>query len=308
MSQKKVSTWRQALRVGALATTMVTGIAASATGCLNRPIERVEPRTTTTIVERLTQSSVDKIDLLLVIDNSRSMADKQEILNLAVPDLVNELINPNCVYEDGTDSPQQPASPLDDCPEAGTDREFDPILDIHIGILTSSIGSHGADACDISAMQSLLPSVDDKAHLINRSGTDPGDPTVPTYQDLGFLVWDPDSETPSHNPQGESDPANLIDNLTQMVAGAGEVGCGYEATLEAWYRFLVEPAPYETARWISGSEADIESFGNRHKSAIAEDIDGDPVFLAKSSWEVNYSEEKWPKLKFHRTKERGQTS
>ena len=69
-----------------------------------------------------------------------------------------------------------------------------------------------------------------------------------------------------------------------------------------------EPAPYETARWISGSEADIESFGNRHKSAIAEDIDGDPVFLAKSSWEVNYSEEKWPKLKFHRTKERGQTS
>ncbi|HHH31429.1 MAG TPA: hypothetical protein ENK57_24200 [Polyangiaceae bacterium] len=246
MSQKKVSTWRQALRVGALAATMVTGVAASATGCLNRPIERVEPRTTTTIVERLTQSSVDKIDLLLVIDNSRSMADKQEILNLAVPDLVNELINPKCVYEDGSDSPQQPASPLDDCPEAGTDREFDPILDIHIGILTSSIGSHGADACDTSAMMSLNFSVDDKAHLINRAGTDPGDPTVPTYQDLGFLVWDPDPETPSHNPPGETDSTNLINNLTQMVVGAGEVGCGYEATLEAWYRFLVEPAPYES--------------------------------------------------------------
>ncbi|MAL09669.1 MAG: peptide chain release factor 3 [Maricaulis sp.] len=69
-----------------------------------------------------------------------------------------------------------------------------------------------------------------------------------------------------------------------------------------------EPAPYETARWISGSDSDIESFGERHKSAIAEDIDGDPVFLAKSTWEVSYSEEKWPKLKFHRTKERGQAS
>ncbi|MEN0652592.1 MULTISPECIES: peptide chain release factor 3 [Hyphobacterium] len=69
---------------------------------------------------------------------------------------------------------------------------------------------------------------------------------------------------------------------------------------------MFEPAPYETARWLSGSDADIEAFGDRHKSAIAQDIDGDPVFLAKSQWEVGYSEEKWPKVKFHRTKERGQ--
>jgi len=253
MSEKKVSTWRQALRVGALATAMVAGTAVTATGCLNRPIERVEPRTTTTIVERLTQSSVDKIDLLLVIDNSRSMADKQEILNLAVPDLVNELVNPRCLADDGTPSAQQPTDPLQDCPEAGTEREFDPILDIHIGIITSSIGSHGADACDTSAMSGLNFSVDDKAHLINRSGTDMGDPPVPTYDDLGFLVWDPDSESPSHNPQGETDSTNLINNLTQMVAGAGEVGCGYEATLESWYRFLVEPAPYDSITVEDGS-------------------------------------------------------
>jgi len=57
-------------------------------GCLSRPVEPVEPRRTSTIVERLTQSSVDKIDLVLAIDNSRSMADKQQILAKAVPDLV----------------------------------------------------------------------------------------------------------------------------------------------------------------------------------------------------------------------------
>src|SRR4051812_24344240 len=49
-------------------------------GCLKRPLEPIEPRTTSTVVEKLTESAVDKIDLLLMIDNSRSMADKQAIL------------------------------------------------------------------------------------------------------------------------------------------------------------------------------------------------------------------------------------
>ncbi|MEZ4437818.1 MAG: hypothetical protein R3B72_01925 [Polyangiaceae bacterium] len=229
---------------------MIAGSAAMVTGCLNRPIERVEPRTTTTIVERLTQSSVDKIDLLLVIDNSRSMADKQEILNLAVPDLVNELINPKCVDDNGMplQAAQQPTDPLQDCP-AGSQREFDPILDIHIGILSSSIGSHGADACDPAQMSNLNFSVNDKAHLIERSGTDAGDPPVPTWEGKGFLAWDPSGEPHTSGPfsgPGEADINNLTANVRAMVTGAGEVGCGYEATLEAWYRFLVDPTPYES--------------------------------------------------------------
>jgi hypothetical protein len=30
-----------------------------------------------------------------------------------------------------------------------------------------------------------------------------------------------------------------------MVVGAGQIGCGYEAQLESWYRFLVDPTPAE---------------------------------------------------------------
>ena len=129
MQHKKVRgepRWRKAARVGALTTLMAGAMAATAPGCLDRPLEPIEPRITTTIVERLTQSSVDKIDLLLVIDNSRSMADKQEILGLAVPDLVNELINPWCI-DDAVPPNKQPVSdPLADCPD-GYKREFDPI-------------------------------------------------------------------------------------------------------------------------------------------------------------------------------------
>ena len=65
-----------------------------------------------------------------------------------------------------------------------------------------------------------------------------------------------------------------------------------------------EAAPYETARWLGGTEQQIEAFADRHKSAMAVDIDGNPVFLAKSNWEVSYSEEKFPDLVFHRVRER----
>jgi hypothetical protein len=65
--------------------------------CLDRPIGRPEPVTTNIFVDRITQTSVDKIDLLFMVDNSRSMTDKQEILRLALPDLVSRLVNPICV-------------------------------------------------------------------------------------------------------------------------------------------------------------------------------------------------------------------
>lgn len=60
----------------------------SLAGCLDRPVEPVEPRTTSTVVERLTQSSLERIDVLLVVDDSGSMGDKQRILAEAVPRLV----------------------------------------------------------------------------------------------------------------------------------------------------------------------------------------------------------------------------
>jgi peptide chain release factor 3 len=67
---------------------------------------------------------------------------------------------------------------------------------------------------------------------------------------------------------------------------------------------LFEPAPYAEARWLTGAKADIEDFASKHKSAIAEDIDAQPVFLAKSAWEIGYVGERYPKVGFERTKER----
>lgn len=83
-----------------------------------------------------------------------------------------------------------------------------------------------------------------------------------------------------------------IDVMAQRVADEYGIEVEFEAS------------PYDTARWLGGPDSDIAAFIDRHKTAIAEDIDGSPVFLAKSAWEVSYSQEKFPEVTFSATKER----
>ncbi len=66
----------------------------------------------------------------------------------------------------------------------------------------------------------------------------------------------------------------------------------------------LEQSPYDTARWLSGSEADLEKFVNGNRGGMAKDRDGAPVFLAKSAWELGYVSDKFPNVKFAKTRER----
>ncbi len=67
---------------------------------------------------------------------------------------------------------------------------------------------------------------------------------------------------------------------------------------------IFENSPYAEARWLIGAKADVEDFMDKHKSAMGQDIDEAPVFLGKSSWEIGYVAERYPKVRFERTKER----
>jgi peptide chain release factor 3 len=66
----------------------------------------------------------------------------------------------------------------------------------------------------------------------------------------------------------------------------------------------LEPSPYDSARWITGSDDVVAEFIARNRGGMASDRDGAPVFLAKSSWEIGYVAEKFPKVKFAKTRER----
>ncbi len=190
---------------------------------------------TSTTTTSLPGGKSDKVDILFAIDNSRSMADKQQILTLALGDLLSGLANPPCLDENGQLVPV--GGPQEACP-AGAQRQFQPITDIHIGVISSSLGGHGSDAC---ATGSGKLSNNDKGHLLNRVDPIVGG-VVPTYEDKGFLAWDPAQKL---SPPGEADPVALGTAFAELIVGAGQVGCGYESQLESVYRFLADPAPYQ---------------------------------------------------------------
>lgn len=68
---------------------------------------------------------------------------------------------------------------------------------------------------------------------------------------------------------------------------------------------IFEASPYAEARWLGGTDADIDDFRSKHRTAMATDIDNSPVFLGKTAWEINYVAERYPKVSFQRTRERG---
>ena len=66
----------------------------------------------------------------------------------------------------------------------------------------------------------------------------------------------------------------------------------------------LETSPFDSARWLSGAEADLEKFAAGNRGGMAADRDGAPVFLAKSAWELGYVAEKNPNVKLLKTRER----
>jgi peptide chain release factor 3 len=77
--------------------------------------------------------------------------------------------------------------------------------------------------------------------------------------------------------------------------------------LDAEYKVAagLEMAPFETARWISSDDpADLKGFAELNRGAMAKDRDNNPVFLAKSAWEVGYVADRYPKVRFAATRER----
>jgi len=79
------------------------------------------------------------------------------------------------------------------------------------------------------------------------------------------------------------------------------------ARTEAEYDIKVglEPAPYETARWISAADAgELRRFEIDNHANMADDRDSAPIYLARSAWELGYTMQKWPGIKFSATRER----
>jgi hypothetical protein len=165
------------------------------------------------------------------------MGDKQALFKQAVGDMIDQLVNPPCLNT--ATNVLEPVQASGSCAN-GTKRIFEPVKDIHLGVLSSSLGPRGAQGTEILQGCEDQPRGNDKGYLIPFVREDL---LAASYNNSGFLSWDPDQK---QVPPGIADIGTLIAGFQAQVDAVGEDGCGYEAPLEAAYRFLIDPDPYQS--------------------------------------------------------------
>jgi hypothetical protein len=228
-------------------------------GCLSRPVTTEPPTTKDNYTQDIRQSAIDKVDLLFDIDNSASMGDKQEYLSKAVPDLLNRLVSPYCVDASGNPIKNGTTIVTSDingnCPAGQGNAEFKPVHDMHIGVVTSSLGTRGPTGSSAICDPSTGADNDTKGELIARGST-----ASPVMAPSNFLTWLPNASnlnaglSPVPGATAIQTADNLETDFADLVTSTGQAGCGIESQLESWYRFLIQPDPYDSIT-VSGTTA-----------------------------------------------------
>ncbi len=85
-----------------------------------------------------------------------------------------------------------------------------------------------------------------------------------------------------------------LDVLAARLAGEYGVSIGFEST------------PYNLARWVSGEKLAVGRFVADQRTAMADDVDGDPVFLATSAFMLRRTSEQNASLTFKDIKDHRQ--
>ena len=92
------------------------------------------------------------------------------------------------------------------------------------------------------------------------------------------------------------------DGSSAMVGVVGALQLDVLAErLESEYGLPIsfEQSRFEVCRWVSSEDhAELDKFVAAYPSSIAADLDGAPVFLATSAFNLRYDQERWPKIVF----------
>ena len=64
-----------------------------------------------------------------------------------------------------------------------------------------------------------------------------------------------------------------------------------------------EPSQFTSARWVQGPKAAVDKFANANKQHMAEDNDGDLVYLTRLQWDIDRVERDYPEVTLTATKE-----
>jgi peptide chain release factor 3 len=107
--------------------------------------------------------------------------------------------------------------------------------------------------------------------------------------------------------EGVSQLFKPINGATWIVGVVGQLQFEVIANrIESEYNLKAgfEEAPFDTARWVSAEDpAMMKKFVEANTSAMAEDRDGAPVYLARNAWTLNRAQQDFPEIHFSNTRE-----
>ena len=168
-------------------------------GCVDRDLTPLNPCTQSNVVGSFLFNSIDKVDLLFMVDNSSSMSQEQLSLAEQVPRLVRVLASGD---RDGDGS-----------------EDFPPVQDLQIGVISSDMGTGGRRQAPGSGCRE--PDVGDDGLLrtegdVARAGCNAAYPKFLRFQPaLG----------------GSAD--DFARDVSCVALNLGTDGCGFEQQLEA---------------------------------------------------------------------------
>ena len=184
---------------------MLTLIAVVSYGCLERSLQPVNPCTRSRVGETIQVTSVDEVDLLFMVDNSNSMSEEQVALTREFPRLVRVLAS-----GDSTNPPD------------GV-RDFQPVRSLHVGVVTSDMGTGGFTTATCGNGTAGFMFGDDGILRTQGRTAIPG--CMASYPAIFDFVRD------------STDPDAYATDVS-CVATVGTGGCGFEQQLDATLKAL----------------------------------------------------------------------
>ena len=107
--------------------------------------------------------------------------------------------------------------------------------------------------------------------------------------------------------EGVSQVFKPVDGSTWIVGVVGLLQFDVLTTrIESEYNIKAgfEDGGYVTARWVAADDPkELERFALAHKSNMAEDRDGAPVYLARNTWQLGRAQQDFPNVRFSATRE-----
>lgn len=221
-------------RIGGAVILVAVIAVVSASACLDRKLQPLNPCLVQGVADEINVDTVDKVDLLFVVDDSISMRQEQTALAQNFPLMAETLASGD---RDGDG-----------------EEDFPPVQDLHLGVVSTNMGGYGSNTQGGCSHDSNLGNpkyLGDDGLLQTGVGEGVDNPGMcPDVSTSGgpFLAF-----------QGNQDPT-AFGRKFGCVAQLGSGGCGFEQQLEAPLKALT-PSTANTSFFEGAGHGDQANQG-----------------------------------------------